>query len=174
MAKTKIKKSILQEASEIVDDRSEERTRAYGPFIDSVNKMTEFYNASLPSDMQDQRVTPDRMYIAMAALKLSRQAYTYKRDSAVDLVAYLGALDNYMDYLKIAAINNGSISTEVEDSLWLYRSVIKLLLDDGFGWCPSTGELRYPMDDGNSFKAVTVPPRWRSYLKQWFNFETEY
>jgi len=174
MAKTRIKKSILQEASEIVDERSEERTRAYGPFIDSVNKMTEFYNASLPSDMQDQRVTPDRMYIAMAALKLSRQAYTYKHDSAVDLVAYLGALDNYMDYLKIASINTGSIPTEVEESLWLYRSVVKLLMDDGFTWNASTGELRLSADDGSSFKVVTIPLRWRSYLKQWFNFEDSY
>jgi len=170
--KTRIKKSILQEASDIVDERSEERTRAYGPFIDSVNKMAEFYNASLPSDMQDQRVTPDRMYIAMAALKLSRQAYTYKRDSAVDLVAYLGALDNYMEYLKVSSINNTCIPTEVEDSLWLYRSIVKLLLDDGFRWHPSSGELRRLIDN-DSYKAIVIPPRWRSYLKQWFNFEIE-
>jgi hypothetical protein len=37
------------------------------------------------------------MYAALVALKLSRHSYNYKQDNLLDAVAYLGALDNYVE-----------------------------------------------------------------------------
>ena len=35
------------------------------------------------------------MFMAMIALKLSRESYNHKEDNLLDAVAYIGALNNY-------------------------------------------------------------------------------
>jgi hypothetical protein len=37
------------------------------------------------------------MYWALVALKLSRQHYNHKEDNLLDTVAYIGALNNYIE-----------------------------------------------------------------------------
>lgn len=86
--------NILKKADEIVNQRSEEKERMYGPFTESMEKAANIYNAISPDDEQ---ITTAGMYRAMVALKLSREAYNHKEDNLLDAVAYLGALNNFLE-----------------------------------------------------------------------------
>lgn len=84
--------NILERANEIVNLRSEEKTRQYGDFDDSMNKMRDIYNI-----MTGQNLRTEDMYLVMLSLKLSRLSYAYKEDSLLDAIAYLGALGKYLE-----------------------------------------------------------------------------
>jgi len=93
------KKSILKEADEIINQRSEEKERQYGPFSEGMDRAASIFNG-----MTGLNVTGREMYMALIALKFSRESYNHKRDNLLDAVAYIGALDNYIEendqYLK--------------------------------------------------------------------------
>ena len=83
--------NILERANEIVNNRSEEKERMYGPFSEGMSRA-----ASIASGMTGKDFTAEDMFAALVALKLSRHSYNYREDNLLDAVAYLGALDNYM------------------------------------------------------------------------------
>jgi|TARA_Y100000389_G_C17160094_1_gene363953 hypothetical protein len=91
MSKNK-KSNILSEANDIVNNRSEEKSRQYGPFEEGMRRAAMIFNG-----MTGQDLNGSDMYAALVALKLSRHSYNYKQDNLLDAVAYLGALDNYVD-----------------------------------------------------------------------------
>lgn len=82
--------NILEKANEIVNKRSEEKQREYGPFEDSMSKA-----AIIASELCNKQITAEDFYKCMIALKLSRMAYNLKEDTLLDCVAYLGALNNF-------------------------------------------------------------------------------
>ena len=82
--------NILEKANEIVNLRSEEKERQYGPFEDCMEDMRNIFNA-----MTGLRCTTKHMYIAMLAMKFAREKHAYKEDNLLDAVAYLGSLNNY-------------------------------------------------------------------------------
>lgn len=86
--------NILEKANQIVNERSEEKERQYGPFIESMKRATAIYNSMSPNNEQ---ISVTGMYRAMIALKLSREAYCHKEDNLLDAVAYMGALNNYLE-----------------------------------------------------------------------------
>jgi len=85
-------KSILGEADEIVNHRSEEKERQYGPFNEGMDRAASIFNG-----MTGLNVTGKEMYMALIALKFSRESYNHKRDNLLDAAAYIGALDNYIN-----------------------------------------------------------------------------
>ena len=86
--------NILEKANQIVNERSEEKERMYGPFDESMDRAAKLYNLMSPDDEQ---ITSEGMYRAMIALKLSREAYHHKEDNLLDAVAYMGALNNHIE-----------------------------------------------------------------------------
>ncbi len=84
--------NILEKANEIVNLRSEEKERMYGPFEEGMQKAAEI--ASLISSKQ---ITINDMYNCLIALKLSRQSYSNKEDNLLDAVAYIGSLNNILN-----------------------------------------------------------------------------
>jgi hypothetical protein len=84
--------NILQKANEIVNTRSEEKTRQYGPFEEGMAKA-----AKIASLISSKEITTNDMYNCMIALKLSRQSYSHKEDNLLDMVAYVGSLNNYLE-----------------------------------------------------------------------------
>jgi hypothetical protein len=46
--------------------------------------------------MSGKDISAHDMYIALVALKLSRQSYHFKDDNLLDAVAYLGAWHNFI------------------------------------------------------------------------------
>lgn len=86
--------NILKRANEIVNERSEEKERQYGPFNESMQRAAALYNLMSPDN---QQITVEGMYKAMIALKLSREAYMHKEDNLLDAAAYIGAMNNYLE-----------------------------------------------------------------------------
>lgn len=87
--------NILERADKIVNNRSEEKTREYGNFEDSMESMAKIFNAISGLELE-----PKHMYFAMIALKLSREKHCHKEDNLLDAVAYIGALNNYINKTK--------------------------------------------------------------------------
>lgn len=81
--------NILLKADDIINKRSEEKERLYGPFEESMEKA-----ARIATELCDKDISQDDMYKCMMALKLSRIAYFPKEDSLLDLVAYAAAYNN--------------------------------------------------------------------------------
>ena len=84
--------NILEQADQIVNHRSEEKERQYGPFEESMERMKNIFNA-----MTGLNLETEHMYQAMIALKLSRESYNHKEDNLLDAVAYMGAMNNYLE-----------------------------------------------------------------------------
>jgi hypothetical protein len=82
--------NILIEANSIINDRSEEKERMYGPFEEGMERA-----AQILSGMTGLQVDATFMYKAMIALKFSRESYNHKEDNLLDAVAYIGSLNNY-------------------------------------------------------------------------------
>lgn len=82
--------NILEKANEIVNLRSEEKSRQYGDFSLSMSKA-----ARIASELCDKEITTEDFFKCMIALKMSRMAYNLKEDTLLDAVAYLGALNNF-------------------------------------------------------------------------------
>lgn len=82
--------NILEIANEIVNTRSEEKERQYGPFSKGMERA-----AMIASGATGKDFTAKDIYMAMIALKLSRESYFHKEDNLLDAAAYIGALNNY-------------------------------------------------------------------------------
>ena len=84
--------NILEQANNIINNRSEEKERQYGPMGQGFERA-----AMIASGMSGKEWTAHDMFIAMVALKFSRQSYNFKEDNLLDAVAYIGAWQNYID-----------------------------------------------------------------------------
>jgi hypothetical protein len=84
--------NILEKANEIVNLRSEEKERSYGPFSEGMERA-----AMIMKGMTGKDMTANDMYAALVSLKLSRHSFNYKEDNLLDAVSYLGALNNYIN-----------------------------------------------------------------------------
>ena len=82
--------NILKQADQIINERSEEKERQYGPMSEGMDRAAEIFNG-----MTGMNITGREMMKAMVALKLSRESYNHKSDNLLDCVAYLQALENY-------------------------------------------------------------------------------
>ena len=91
--------NILALADEIVNHRSEEKARQYGPFGEGMQRA-----AAICSGMTGKDFTAHDMFASLIALKFSRQSYNHKQDNLLDAAAYIGAWQNY--------INESQVSTQ--------------------------------------------------------------
>ena len=82
--------NILEEADLIINHRSEEKTRQYGPFSEGMERA-----ATIATGMTGKKFTATDVFKILIALKLSREGYNHKEDNLLDCVAYIGALNNY-------------------------------------------------------------------------------
>jgi hypothetical protein len=88
--------NILEEAKKIMDDRSEEKTREYGPFDESLDRA-----AQIASHLTGKEISTIDFMKCMIALKLSRMRYNIKEDTLLDAVAYIHGLNEYNKKLQI-------------------------------------------------------------------------
>ena len=84
--------NILSKADEIINNRSEEKERMYGPFSEGMERA-----AMIASGMTGKNFTAHDMFCALISLKFSRQSYNHKTDNLLDSVAYIGAWQNYIE-----------------------------------------------------------------------------
>jgi hypothetical protein len=88
-------KNILEQANDILFNRSEEKTRQYGPFEEGMGRAAE-----IASILSSKQITTQYMYHCMVALKLSRQSYNHKEDNILDCITYLASLNQYLNNQK--------------------------------------------------------------------------
>ncbi len=90
---------ILQEADGIIDPtrHTQDEKRKYGPFTEGMERAAMIMRGATGKD-----ITAEDMYMALVALKLSRESYHHKRDNLMDAAAYIGGLQDYIDkrYMK--------------------------------------------------------------------------
>lgn len=86
-----IKKNILEEANDIVYKRSQEKSREYGDFSESMSKA-----AVVASEMCNKKITTEDFFKCMIALKISRMAYNHKEDTMMDAASYIAGLNEYL------------------------------------------------------------------------------
>ena len=82
--------NILEKANEIVNLRAEEKEREYGPMDESLNKV-----AIIATELCNKEINTEDVYKILISLKLSRMAYNHKKDTYIDMVAYIAALFNF-------------------------------------------------------------------------------
>lgn len=87
--------NILEKANEIVNMRSEEKERMYGDFDESMKRATIIFN-----QMTGLNISTVDMFKSIIAIKLSREAFKHREDSLLDICAYIGALNNYINNQK--------------------------------------------------------------------------
>lgn len=88
--------NILEKANEIVNLRSEEKEREYGPF-----SLCNERAARIASVLCSKDITVLDIYNFQIALKLARESWAHKEDNLLDLCAYIGALNNYHEGINI-------------------------------------------------------------------------
>jgi len=84
--------NILEQANQIVNNRLEEKERMYGDFDKGMERAAEILTA-----MTGETLDATFMYKSMIALKLSRESFNHKEDNLLDAVAYIGAMNNYIN-----------------------------------------------------------------------------
>ena len=84
--------NILKKSDQIINNRSEEKERQYGPLDEGFERA-----AQIASGMSGRLWDAHDIFIAMIALKFSRQSYNFKEDNLLDAVAYIGGWQNYID-----------------------------------------------------------------------------
>ena len=82
--------SMAQQVHEIVNNRGEEVARNYGPFSEGMERAAKIFSGATGIDVKGRH-----MYMALVALKLSRQSYNHKDDNLLDAMAYMQGLANY-------------------------------------------------------------------------------
>ena len=82
--------NILKAADDIVSNRTEEKAKQYGNFIDCMAK-----TARIASEMSGKEITTEDCYNVLIALKLARQSNCHKEDNLLDACAYIGSLNNF-------------------------------------------------------------------------------
>jgi len=87
--------NILQKANQIVNKRSEEKERQYGNFIECMVK-----TARIASELSNKKITTTDAYNVLIALKLARQANAHKEDNLLDVIAYIGSLNELLNQKK--------------------------------------------------------------------------
>lgn len=99
--------NILEQANDIINNRSEEKERQYGPMSEGFERA-----AMIASGMSGKQWNAHDMFVAMVALKFSRQSYNFKEDNLLDACSYLGAWQNYIDETGDKNNRKESVSTE--------------------------------------------------------------
>ena len=84
--------NILLKSNEIIFTRKEEKERQYGPLAESLSDA-----AKVASILCKKKITTEDFYKCMIALKISRIGYNVKKDTMLDAVGYIAALDDYVN-----------------------------------------------------------------------------
>ena len=111
--------NILEQANKIINERSEEKERQYGPMGEGFERA-----AMIASGMSGREWTADDMFVAMIALKFSRQSYNFKEDNLLDACSYIGGWQNYINEKRAEAgatnseiLNNKMLLTEENQAI---------------------------------------------------------
>ena len=78
--------NILKHADQIINERSEEKERQYGPFMECNQKAAE-----IASVITGKPLTALDVSWVQVAVKMARESNAHKEDNLLDMVATIGA-----------------------------------------------------------------------------------
>lgn len=81
--------NILKRADQIINERSEEKERQYGPFMECNRKAAE-----IASIVTGKPLTALDVSWVQVAVKMARESNAHKEDNLLDMVATVGAINN--------------------------------------------------------------------------------
>jgi len=87
--------NILEKANQIINERSEEKERQYGPMSETNRRAS-----VIASVMSNKDISVLDLYNMQIALKLARESWSHKEDNLLDVVAYVGGLNNYREGIR--------------------------------------------------------------------------
>lgn len=87
--------NILKHADQIINERSEEKERQYGPFMECNQKAAE-----IASVITGKPLTALDVSWVQVAVKMARESNAHKEDNLLDMVATIGAINNELEDLK--------------------------------------------------------------------------
>ena len=105
--------NILEIANGIINHRSIEKERCYGPIEESFKKI-----ALMTSLMSNKQITPIDCYNVLISMKLIRQSYNNKddNDNLLDCVAYMGSLCNFIQNNSQNNLNNNQNNNFIQNN----------------------------------------------------------
>ena len=98
--------NILKLANEIINERSEEKERQYGPMGEGLERA-----AQIASGVTGKDFTADDIFAVLIALKFSRHSYNYKEDN------FCKPLENYYPTLIEDLKNTKNLKDKSKDYL---------------------------------------------------------
>ena len=119
--------NILDQANKIINERSEEKVRQYGPFIECNRKA-----ATIASVMCNKEITTQDIYNFQIALKLARESFSHKEDNLLDAVAYIGALNNFHEEVEPEGLKSSYSGRE--NKKWLIKIKADAALESALLW----------------------------------------
>lgn len=84
--------NILKHADQIINERSEEKERQYGPFMECNQKA-----AQIASVITGKPLTALDVSWVQVAVKMARESNAHKEDNLLDMVATIGAINNELE-----------------------------------------------------------------------------
>jgi hypothetical protein len=87
--------NILEKADNIINKRKEEKERQYGDINVNMKRAAKILIHLIGQTYG--KIDASLMFKAMIAIKLSRETHKHKEDNLVDLVAYVSALNDYLE-----------------------------------------------------------------------------
>lgn len=84
--------NILKHADQIINERSEEKERQYGPFMECNQKAAE-----IASIITGKPLTALDVSWVQVAVKMARESNAHKEDNLLDMVATIGAINNELE-----------------------------------------------------------------------------
>lgn len=84
--------NILKHADQIINERSEEKERQYGPFMECNQKAAE-----IASVITGKPLTALDVSWVQVAVKMARESNAHKEDNLLDMVATIGAINNELE-----------------------------------------------------------------------------
>lgn len=84
-----MKKTILDQAKEILYERKQEKERQYGPFKESMDKA-----ATVASIIAGHSISSHDVYAAIIGIKLAREGHAHKSDNILDAIVYLAQMND--------------------------------------------------------------------------------
>lgn len=119
--------NVFLKADAIINQRSEEKDRQYGPIDQSMTN-----TAIISSILCNKEITQEDVYKIMTALKLARLGISYKEDSILDAIAYLGAYNNFKTTTTMKTQINLDSAAMANELLNLYHFTIDKFVNRQF------------------------------------------
>jgi hypothetical protein len=127
--------NILKHADQIINERSEEKERQYGPFMECNQKAAE-----IASVITGKPLTALDVSWVQVAVKMARESNAHKEDNLLDMVATIGAINNELEDPKplkapnvfpVYCVNYEDVTEVIRRNPSVVRAIKRVITEEG-------------------------------------------